>query len=62
MEKLARSAWEEKCVPREWVDATLVLILEKGNLHCCDNWRGIALVDVVSKGDGKDNIRVGCRG
>ena len=22
---------------------------KKSNLHCCDNWRGIALLDVVGK-------------
>ena len=24
-------------------------IPKKGNLHCCDNWRGIALLDVAGK-------------
>lgn len=35
--KLVISAWEERCVPQEWVDATLVPIPKKGNLHRCDN-------------------------
>ena len=36
-------------MPQEWVDAILVPIPKKKNLHCCDNWRGIALLDVVGK-------------
>ena len=40
---------KERRVPQEWVDAILVPIPKKGNLHCCDNWRGIALLDVVGK-------------
>ena len=46
---LMSAVWEEKCVPQEWVDAILVPIPKKGNLHCCDNWRGIALLDLVGK-------------
>ena len=30
-------------------DEILVPIQKKGNLHSCDNWRGIALLDVVGK-------------
>ena len=46
---LMSAVWEDKCVPQEWADAILVPIPKKGNLHCCDNWRGIALLDVVGK-------------
>lgn len=46
---LVRSTWEEKCVPQEWVDAVLIPIPKKGNLHRCDSWRGIALLEVVGK-------------
>ena len=41
--------WENRCVPHEWSDAILIPIPKKGNLRCCDNWRGIALLDVVGK-------------
>ena len=34
---------------QEWVDAVLIPIPKKGNLHCCDNWRGIASLEVVGK-------------
>ena len=47
LEELIRSAWEEKCVSWECVNATLVPFPKNSNLHCCDNWRGIALLDVV---------------
>ena len=46
---LVHTVWEEGRVPREWADATLVPIPKKGNLRNCDNWRGIALLDVVGK-------------
>ena len=46
---LVDAVWEERCVPREWADAILVPIPKKGNLQSCDNWRGIALLDVVGK-------------
>ena len=41
--------WEERCIPHEWADAILIPIPKKGNLHCCDKWRDIALLDVVGK-------------
>ena len=31
------------------LDAILIPIPKKGNLRCCDNWRGIALLDVMGK-------------
>ena len=36
-------------MPQEWVDAILIPIPKKGNLCYCDNWRGIALLDVMGK-------------
>ena len=41
--------WRERQVSKDWQDAILVPVPKKGNLHCCDNWRGIALLDVVGK-------------
>ena len=41
--------WRERLVPHDWRDAVLVPVPKKGNLHCCDNWRGISLLDVVGK-------------
>ena len=41
------TVWDEKQVPREWANAILVPIPKKGNLSNCDNWRGIALLNVV---------------
>ena len=31
------------------VGRCLIPIHKKGNLHCCDNWWGIALLDVIGK-------------
>ena len=44
---LVKAVWEEKCVPQEWVNAILIPIPKKGNLHSCDNWRGIAVMGKV---------------
>ena len=46
---LLHEVWKEQQVPKEWADATLVPNPKKGNLTSCDNWRGIALLDVVGK-------------
>ena len=47
--KLLHRVWEEKSVPKDWVDAILVPVPKKGDLTMCDNWRGISLLDVVGK-------------
>ena len=39
----------QRRVPQEWADATIIPIPKKGNLSDCNNWRGIALPDVVGK-------------
>ena len=46
---LFQTVWEERCVPLEWRDALLVPLPKKEDLPCCDNWRGISLLDVMSK-------------
>ena len=46
---LVHTAWREKCVPKDWVDAVIVPIPKKGDLSDCNNWRGISLFDVVCK-------------
>ena len=46
---LVQTSWMEKKVSRDWSDAVLVPVPKKGDLHQCDNWRGIVLLDVVGK-------------
>ena len=46
---LIRIVWQEEAVPTDWHDAAIVPIPKKGDLTLCDNWRGIALLDVVGK-------------
>ena len=36
-------------MPSEWRDVLLVPVPKKGDLSCCDNWRGISLLDVMDK-------------
>ena len=43
------TVWDERQVPREWADTIIVPIPKEGNLRSCDNWRGIALLDMVGK-------------
>ncbi len=50
---LVHTAWDERRVPQDWVDADIVPVPKKGDLTSCDNWRGIALLDVVGKMVGK---------
>jgi len=47
--QLFSGVWESKVVPQDWYDALLVLVLKKGDLCLCDNWRGIGLLDMVGK-------------
>ena len=46
---LVHTVWEEGKVPRDWSNAVLISIPKKGNLSYCDNWRGIALLEVIGK-------------
>ncbi|XP_065197221.1 uncharacterized protein LOC135828726 [Sycon ciliatum] len=49
LDALFSTCWSASSVPQEWKDAVLVPIPKKGDLSKCDNWRGIALLDVVGK-------------
>ena len=44
---LVYSVWKKKSDPKDWANAVMVLIPKRGNLTSCDNWKGIALVDIV---------------
>ena len=46
---LVHIIWEERRVPKEWVDAILIPIPKKCNLRSCDNWCGISLLEVMGK-------------
>ena len=46
---LITTTWRHQKVPTDWRDAIIVPIPKKGDLTSCDNWRGIALLDVVGK-------------
>ena len=46
---LVHLVWDMEEVPQDWVNCNLVPIPKKGNLSSCDNWRGIALLDVIGK-------------
>ena len=46
---LVHRIWEERRVPKEWVDSILIPIPKKGNLKSCDNWCSISLLEVMGK-------------
>jgi len=46
---LVHAVWKEHKMPQEWENGILIPIPKKGNLHFCNNCRGIALLDVVGK-------------
>ena len=46
---LIHTVWEERRVPRDWSNAILISIPKKGDRSRCNNWRGIALLEVVGK-------------
>ena len=46
---LVHRIWEERRVPKEWVDSILIPIPKKCNLRSCDNWHGISLQEVMGK-------------
>ena len=43
LKELVASAWEERKVPNEWVNAVLIPIPKK------ETWHGVALLEVVGK-------------
>ena len=47
--ELVKDVWRECQVPTDWCDAVIVPIPKKGDLKQCDNWRGVALLDVVGR-------------
>ena len=47
--QLVRKSWSNGRVPQAWCDAEIVPVPKRGDLTSCDNWRGIALLDVVGK-------------
>ena len=41
--------WEDKRIPDDWNEATIIRIPNKGALNDCNNWRGINLLSIPSK-------------
>ena len=41
--------WEDKRIPDDWNEATIIRIPKKGTLNDCNNWRGITLLSIPSK-------------
>ena len=42
--------WEDKRIPDDWNEVTIIRISKKGGaLNDCNNWRGITLLSIPSK-------------
>ena len=46
---LVHTVWRERRVPRDLSYTIFIPIPKKGDLSRCDNWHGIALLEVVGK-------------
>ena len=46
---LMEDCWKSEKVVKDWKDAEIIPIPQKGDLSVCDNWRGISLLEVVGK-------------
>lgn len=45
--ELFNEVWSLGRVPADWSNAVLIPISKKGDVGICDNWREIALLDVM---------------
>jgi len=41
--------WDQERVPEDWKKGYLVKLPKKGDLSCCNNWRGIMLLSIPGK-------------
>jgi hypothetical protein len=47
--RLVTELWLTKKVPQTWGSADLTPLFKKGDASVCDNYRGIAILDIISK-------------
>ena len=47
--ELVHSAWKKQRVPQDWANAVVVSIPKKDDQTRCNNWCGVALLNVVGK-------------
>ena len=41
--------WQDKRIPDDWNETTIIRIPKKGALNDCNNWRGMTLLSIPSK-------------
>lgn len=46
---IIQEVWESEIVPEEFTDALIIKLAKKGDLTVCSNWRGITLLNTISK-------------
>jgi hypothetical protein len=46
---LFQDIWQKEKFPKEWKEGIIIKFPKKGNLSQCRNWRGVTLLDVISK-------------
>lgn len=47
--RLIKRVWEEEKMPQRWKEALICPLHKKGDVSNCENYRGIALMDIVYK-------------
>jgi len=46
---LFQDIWQIETFPKEWKEGIIVKVPKKGGLSQCRNWRGVTLLEVISK-------------
>jgi hypothetical protein len=49
LEPLLKKTWESGQIPKEWKQGLIIKLPKKGDLNECCNWRGITLLNIISK-------------
>jgi antitoxin component of RelBE/YafQ-DinJ toxin-antitoxin module len=49
LEPLLKKIWELGQIPKEWKQGLIIKLPKKGDLTECCNWRGITLLNIISK-------------
>ena len=49
LHRIFHKIWTREEVPADWKHGIIIKLAKKGDLGICDNWRGITLLEIVSK-------------
>lgn len=49
LEPIINEAWQSEVIPNKWTEGLIIKLPKKGDHSVCDNWRGITLLNTISK-------------